>query len=292
MSFEVSWECEVSRTRATAGRALRAAGLRKPLEQHEPTFLDLHAKTAPSTQLAVDIFAGDWSSHLPNKLGVVSGSARLFEDPRIAAVIDWYGPGIVGARVLELGPLEGGHTAMLDQAGAEVLAIESNSQAFLKCLVVKELLDLRRSRFVRGDFTEYLRGRDHTFDLLLASGVLYHMVDPVGLLELLASASDHLAIWTHYYREELVRALPTSNQFGPASEPYVFADARYVLHPRQYHEAVGWSGFCGGTETYAQWMERDDINDCLTRLGFTDIEVAFDQPEHPNGPSILLMARR
>ena len=53
--------------------------------------------------------------------------------------------------MLELGPLEGAHTYMLDRAGAsEVVAIEGNTRAFLKCLITKELLSMPSARFLVG----------------------------------------------------------------------------------------------------------------------------------------------
>lgn len=254
--------------------------------------LDAYASTAPSAQLAIDVFPGDWSSALPGELDVHAGAARLFEDPRIEEAIQWLGDDVKGAKVLELGPLEGGHTYMLERAGADVLAIESNSRAFLKCLVVKELLSLQRARFVRGDFVAYLRAAPDKFDVVLASGVLYHMVDPVELLTLLAATSDRLVIWTHYFDKSLIATSMMARQFKADAEPYQFENATYSLHPREYLEAVKWSGFCGGPETYARWMERDDILDVLRRLGFADVEIAHDVPDHPNGPSFMLMARR
>ena len=64
-----------------------------------------------------------------------------------------------GFACLELGPLEAGHSYILDRAGAlEVLAIEANRRAFLKCLVVKEMIGLPSVRFVLGDFNEFLAG--------------------------------------------------------------------------------------------------------------------------------------
>ena len=254
--------------------------------------LDAYASDAPSPQLALDIFAGEWSSRLPDKLNVMAGDSELFNDSRIQGTIEWIGEGIVGAQVLELGPLEGGHTYMLDRAGATVYAVESNSRAFLKCLVTKELLGMRNARFVRGDFVEYLRAEHDSYDLVLASGVLYHMVDPVELLTLMASAGDRLAIWTHYYDADIVRSSRSARQFQAEGEPFQCGDATYLLHPRDYAEALAWGGFCGGPQTYARWMERQDIIDCLGRLGFTDIQICHDDPAHPNGPSFMLLAQR
>ena len=62
-----------------------------------------------------------------------------------------------GFRILELGPLEGAHTYQLEKLGAaEIVAIEANKEAFLKCLIIKELAQLERARFLLGDFVTYL----------------------------------------------------------------------------------------------------------------------------------------
>ena len=50
------------------------------------------------------------------------------------------------------------HSYMLQKAGAHsVTAIESNSRAFLKCLCVKEICNLKNVKFMLGDCVEYLQ---------------------------------------------------------------------------------------------------------------------------------------
>ena len=258
-----------------------------------PATLDAYASGAPSAQAAVDVFAGEWSSALPAHLGVTAGQAALFDDARIHTAIEWLGGDLTGRRVLELGPLEGGHTSMLDAAGAEVLAVEANARAFLKCLVVKELLDLRRSHFVRGDFMAYLEQAEERFDVLVASGVLYHMTDPVKALRLMAARSDQLVLWTHYFDESGVSAASLEQQFGAEPETIEDDGATYTLHPRDYYpSSLQWGGFCGGPETFARWMERGDILDALARLGFDDVSVGQETHEHRSGPNFLVLARR
>lgn len=256
------------------------------------TILDQYVRSAPSAQNAVDVFAGEWSSVLPTRLGVQAGIVPLFEDPRITWVIDHVG-GVDGFRVLELGPLEAGHTAMLHDAGASVVAIESNTRAFLKCLVVKELLDLQRSHFLLGDFVPYLQDTAERFELLLASGVLYHSPDPLGLLEAIGRVADRVAIWTHYYEPTVVNADPTKlRMFVPEPEVVTWRDRQVTLHRRNYLESLQWTGFCGGPETSALWMERDDLLAVLGDLGFAEITLQYDDHTNPNGASIMLCADR
>src|SRR5687768_5098242 len=127
--------------------------------------LDSYVHSAPSPQNAADIFKGEWSSRLPLD-GVESGGAGLFDDERIKWGVEQIG-GVEGKTVLDLGPLEGGHSAMFEWMGAaEVVAVEANTRAYLKCLVTKELLGLKRVSFLCGDFVEYLRERPRRFDLV------------------------------------------------------------------------------------------------------------------------------
>src|SRR5688572_27997205 len=72
-----------------------------------PNFFD----AVPSAQNALDLFKGEWSCRLPDSIGLVASTVpvRAFEDYRV----EWFSRaigGFAGKRVLELGPLEAGHT--------------------------------------------------------------------------------------------------------------------------------------------------------------------------------------
>ena len=78
----------------------------------------------PSPQNAIDVFAGEWASRFPAKgPAVQAGTVPLFEDPRLGwaenALRELSGQGFADQTVLELGPLEGGHTYALAQLGAK-----------------------------------------------------------------------------------------------------------------------------------------------------------------------------
>jgi hypothetical protein len=187
-----------------------------------PSALDLYISSAPSPQNALDIFQGAWSSALPEPFShLKTGTALLFNDPRIHWLIDMIG-GVNNKSILELGPLEGGHTYMFEKAGApSILAIESNTNAFLKSLIIKELFELKYARFLCGDFMEFLREENtQKFQIGLASGVLYHMQNPVELIALLTHRClEHLFFWTHYYDETIISANPNlSPKFNDVSQ--------------------------------------------------------------------------
>ena len=242
----------------------------------------------PSLQSIVDIFEGEWSSHLPEPFDKLkSGHAELFHDPRISWALEKLG-GVKNQSVLELGPLEAAHSYMMEQAGANsVLAIESNRRAFMKCLISKEILKLNRTSFLLGDFVKYLRDCKETFDFCLCAGVLYHMQDPIELLELVAKVSQRIHIWTHYYDwEKFDKMGSLRRQVNTKTVTYNGRDIILLKH--FYRSALGWKGFCGGNYDYGFWMKQDDILFVLRQNGYKNIE--FLETPNPNGPSLSLVA--
>ncbi|MDB5559286.1 MAG: hypothetical protein JWQ36_2220 [Enterovirga sp.] len=265
------------------------AGSRK---SRSTDLFDQYVDGPPSPQNAVDAIPG-WTCALPPSVGATAGSLPLYADDRIAWMLEQYGP-LTDKRVLELGPLEGSHTFMIEQAGAaEIDAIEANKLAFLRCLVFKELIRLQRAHFHLGNFIDWLEQPGLSYDLIVASGVLYHLRDPLRFLERAATVSDSLFLWTHYSSEE---AMPPSDprrsvfREGVEHEHFHGVDVR--LYPRSYHHAEQNASFCGGLYDDHRWLERDDLLAALKAVGYNSIEVAHDDPGHPNGPSFSVLARR
>lgn len=254
--------------------------------------LDEYVSSIPSAQNAVDLIAG-WNHALPPQAGAVAGSAVFYEDSRINWCIKQFG-NLNGLRILELGPLEGAHTYMLHQQNPALIhAVEANKLSFLRCLVAKQLLELDKAHFMIGDFQKWLEFVPERYDLIVASGVLYHMTDPARLLELMADRSDALYIWTHYFSEE---AMPLGDirrgAFSGAVKVKRFKDFEVRLHARSYHGAWRNKAFCGGMHDEHYWMEKNQILEVLKHLGFDDVRPDHDSPDHPNGPSFSIFAQR
>ncbi|NJM07016.1 DUF1698 domain-containing protein [Candidatus Gracilibacteria bacterium] len=255
--------------------------------------LDRYVHKAPDPQLAVDIFAGSWACALPAPYeDITAGTIPLFHDPRVEWAATTFG-GFAGKQVLELGPLEGAQTYLLEQHGAEhIYAIESNTTAYLKCLIVKELLKLRRVEFVCGDFMEYFRGSTQHFDVCFASGVLYHMRRPLELLARAAASADQLFIWTHYYDRSLYERPDLAQHHGVSGRAQ-YAGMAHTLHRQEYQDSLQWDGFCGGSAPFSYWLARDDLLDSLRHFGFDQLTIGFETSiEHSGGPSIAIAAVR
>ena len=245
----------------------------------------------PTNQNAVDAIPG-WSTSLPAEFGVTAGTLNVFNDNRISWAAECFGS-LENKSVLELGPLEAGHTIHLERLGAYVTAIEANKLAFLRCLVMKEIVGLTRAKFLLGDFVKWLEASPVTYDLIVASGVLYHMRDPLRLLELTSMRSDALFLWTHYVSDEAM-PLGDPRRVVLAEHPRVvdFNGVRVRLYQRTYAEAQVSPAFNGGFVDDHSWMHREDILAVLKSLGYTEILVAQDTPNHINGPAFSVFARR
>jgi SAM-dependent methyltransferase len=257
--------------------------------------LDVYVKAAPSHQNALDMFAGEWSSKMPafTGLGTSPGLAELFEDARITWAGNMLG-GFAGKTVIELGPLEGGHSYMMHQAGAaSILSLEANSRAFMKCLCVKEIFKLDRVEFQLGDFVAYLdKPLTDRFDILIASGILYHMADPIGVLNKMAKITDRIFLWTHYYDDRVAAPESPIARFFEAPRVEALPTHEVISAKRYYGEALDWRGFCGGPEPFAVWLGKDTILRTLEAAGFNRIDIEFDHPDHANGPAFALCATR
>ncbi len=254
---------------------------------------DRYTDEAPDIQATLDLFAGEWSTSVPTDTPTVSGPAPLADDPRVHWFIDVLGP-IDGWSVLELGPLEGGHTAMLEAAGASVTAVEANHRAFLRCLLVKNLLDLRAT-FLFGEALGHMdndiaAGTRH--DAIVASGILYHLVDPVAAVTRMAALTDRIAIWTHVHdAETIARRRDLDGQFAEATT-LTGAGRSYGGRVHLYADAPAASSFCGGGRPHSVWIDRDALFTLLADLGYDDVQVAFDEPDHQMGPALALTAVR
>lgn len=245
---------------------------------------------APSAQNAVDALPG-WLSAFPPDASIAAGQLAFYADPRIAWCLELFGS-LAGRSVLELGPLEGGHTYMLERAGAgSIDAVEANRTAFLRCLVFKEIAGLKVARFHLGDFVKWLDG-ERTYDLVVASGVLYHMRDPLHFLERLARAGKAVFLWTHCLTDETRAILDPGRSVFFADEERLFRGNRVRLYRRSYRHASADKSFCGGIHDEHRWLHRDDLLTVLGLLGFDDVTIGMEQPDHVNGPALAIFARR
>jgi len=259
---------------------------------------EVYEFAAPSYQNAIDLLPG-WNHKFPPEMNLNAGPAYMYEDPRIHWAVEQFGS-LEGKRVLELGPLEAQHTYMLERHGARRIdAIEANKIAYLRCLVAKEVFGLRKARFHLGDFVRGLQSPTR-YDLIVACGVLYHMADPLLLLERMAARTDFIYLWTHYFDEEEMP--PTDPRRFAFKVPEVnheevtqteeFHGIEMKLHLRSYYKAWTKTQYCGGPVDRHFWLEKAQLIEALRALGFNNLAFAHEDRNHPNGPAMSIFARR
>jgi Protein of unknown function (DUF1698) len=244
----------------------------------------------PTHQNAIDIFGDRWASKVEEVYpGLISGPGPYFSmdrRPSIAAQHLGFKPGsLQGMNILELGPLEGAHTYQLAKLEADrILAIEANAEAFLKCLVVKEILQTPRCRFVLGDCLKFLQESHDQFDMIFCSGILYHMEDPFELIKAVAARTDRVFLWTHYFDPNV--------PVVPGRHPkQVYCDGLQLTFYEQVYGNTSYSKFWGGNMPTASWLTKEDIERCFRHFGF-ELTVVEDNSRHRHGPCVTATALR
>jgi hypothetical protein len=258
--------------------------------------IDFYVNSAPSDEFAINLFQGEWSSHLPGFPDTISGSSPLFDDQRIHPWVNRImeiNPRSVSEpdsfKVLELGPLEGGHTYMLSLKGWDIISIESNCKAFMKSLITANIYRTR-ARFLLGSFEEYFSSLspDVVFDFICCSGVLYHLKKPSETLRRILSHTKSIGIWTHYGSPELLNQMP--DRFSEHIYIDSISGQAMVGYKQYYGSALDLSSFCGGGQDYSIWMSKDQILELLAEYGFV-VEIQGIN-ESPAGPNLTLFAHK
>jgi hypothetical protein len=252
------------------------------------------SKEVPSKQNALNVFSGSWWTAMPAASGLVAGPNPGFDDPRVPWVNSLIP--LAGARIVELGPYEAYNTWQFQQhAVSELVSVESNRFNFLKCLIVKEIFDLK-GRFVHGDACEFLKNVEENYDFVWASGILYHQADPLRLLKLASQRSDRIFIWTYYFDEQCISSTIQGYLFNKELDTNSKLNGEdFTYHFRSY----GMKSFdsmpnywSAGTELYANWLTREDLMKALNILGYKDIKLQVDGVRLDDLPVTSLLASR
>lgn len=227
-----------------------------------------------------------WTSKFEINGNTVGGGIPLGKDIRLAWHIEMAG-GLHGKRILELGPLEGAHIKMMLAKGAcEIIAIEGLSDCFLRCLVMKEAFQLIRARFLFGDFCRYVEEyKGQKFDIVSASGVLYHQKNPAELIFNLAKVTDTVFVWSQV----------ANNNHPDGDEGFVEAQSGTWRYWGKWNDYGGTrltsESYCGGLHDKAFWMYPDDMRKCFRDAGFGSITEKI-QSANSNGDCVLFVARK
>jgi SAM-dependent methyltransferase len=202
----------------------------------------------------------------------VAGVAPV-DDIRTQLVVDACGGSFEGRTVVDLGCLEGGFTLAFAQRGAAcALGIEAREQSVQRCELARTLLGVDNAEFVVADIKDELARHD-PFDVVFATGILYHVADPAGFLRTMRSACRHVALVdthvarpgeaTHDCSPMVTRELHGVTYRGrmfPEYPPDVTDDAK---------EAMAWAAY---SDADAFWPVEDDLVRMMHEAGFARID--------------------
>ncbi len=242
-----------------------------------------------------DAMAGQWIYHAPQManrhfspraLGYSRGPHG--EDQRVKYIA--YFLDLRDMCVLELGPLEGHHTILMEKMGAaRIVAIEGRSDNISKCLAVRNRYKLDRTMFVQQDIERLASGKEAAsfagpFDLVFCCGLLYHVPDPLAVLCWCRKMAPTLFLGTHYMEPESPHSYP-----GSVFKPYEaeFGGHRYA--GSSYREGGAADPLSGLSKT-SFWPTEDALVEMLYHAGYS--QVALLGKDLQNGfPHATLLAK-
>jgi SAM-dependent methyltransferase len=182
-----------------------------------------------------------------------------------------------GKRVLELGPLEGGHTLQLARAGASVVGIEGHEANYERCLYIKELFGLTNAEFILGDLRTFDFESLGQFDAVFNVGVLYHLDEPWKLLTSLGRVSNQMFVATHCGSPDNINAVVDA-------DGYQLRGTWWIEGPLE--------ASLSGLQEKSFWPTRQHLEKMLIRTGWTRLKWLQYDPDFKNGPLACLSAER
>ena len=195
------------------------------------------------------------------------------DDIRTQLVVDACGGNLDGRSVVDLGCLEGGFTLAFAQRGAaRALGIEARELSVQRCELARNLLGVENAEFVVADIKDELVRHD-PFDVVFATGILYHVADPAGFLHTMRSACSHVALVdTHVARLDEVShdcsPIVSKDAHGSTYRGRMFPE--YPLDVSDdAKEAMAWAAY---SDADAFWPLEDDLVRMMHDAGFARVE--------------------
>jgi len=125
-------------------------------------------------------------------------------------------------------------------------------------------------------------------DLVYASGVLYHLTDPVEFLAKCAAVADNIFLWTFVYDEREIEVHDYESARFAGSETRQIGGETFIYHKRFYDPAmVVDPKYQGGTDHSSFWMTFEDIEKALNIFGYQIIRIVDDSYNRITAKNIL-----
>jgi SAM-dependent methyltransferase len=207
--------------------------------------------------------------NVPLAAGVCTrpGEPLIEESPRTRAIHDAVPGPLRGKTAVDLGCLEGGLSFELWRAGLQVLGVEVREDNLVRANLLREHFSTQGEMdFVQADVRAFQPGR--TFDVVVCSGLLYHLDDPAAYIRQLAgltSPGGLLYLDTHVAPEDV--DLAECEYRGCLSTLKSREQDGLAVRYREYAEDVTKAESSVGN-TWSMWMDIDSHVELMVRAGF------------------------
>jgi 2-polyprenyl-3-methyl-5-hydroxy-6-metoxy-1,4-benzoquinol methylase len=194
------------------------------------------------------------------------------DDVRVEVVVDACGGSLEGRRVVDLGCLEGGFTLAFAGLGADAVGIEAREISVRRCELAKALLGDERATFVRGDIKDELVGRD-PFDVVFASGILYHVADPAAFLVTMRAACAGFAVIDTHVAHPEVASHGCSDVVRQMSGGVLYRGRMFAEYPSDVlanvKDELLWAAW---SDADSFWPLEDDLVAMIRAAGFRSVD--------------------
>jgi|SRR5215207_5202039 len=223
---------------------------------------------------------GEWTYDIPLPHGVWTRGNEGIPHTRLKRVLqiarDLSAKPLGFCRILDLGCLDGQFSIEFALTGAEVIGIEIREANIQKALFAKEALQLNNLKLIQDDVRNISRQKHGRFDVILCSGILYHLNTPdvFAFIESMYEMSERLLI------------IDTHISLNPNTS---------VTHKGETYSGEYWREYsdedielAGRKNLWASWgnptsfqFTRPALVNFLSRTGFTSVYECFN-PAHLN----------
>jgi 2-polyprenyl-3-methyl-5-hydroxy-6-metoxy-1,4-benzoquinol methylase len=179
-------------------------------------------------------------------------------------------------RVLDLACLEGHYAVEFAARGAEALGIEGRLANHAKCEFTKEVMGLDKLSFARDDVRNLSRETYGSFDVVICSGILYHLDAPdvFRFVEAIGEVCSGITLIDTYVsvRDEV------SFEFKGKTYHGRYFEERPADHSDRQHQAAAWASIDNARSV---WITRASLYNLLCDVGFTSV-MEVHLPPHPD----------
>lgn len=245
------------------------------IERRRKEIIQQHGEwTADNFQLFGDIYTIGKDSHI--------GSGR---QRRITQIIsDLFHDSFENLRILDLGSLEGGFAVEFAKRGAEVTAVELRQGNLVKSRFAKDVLSLDNLDFVQDDVRNLSAEKYGTFDVVLASGILYHLNAPdvFYFVENISQVCRKVAII-----DTLISVSPDTPYAHREKTYWGWHFTEYAHEPTPEEvENKPWLAV-GNVKSF--WLTRPSLFNLMADSGFTSVYECHIPVHVPTGDRVTLV---